>query len=132
MPKLGEYLVQPGALDAAQFEEAYRAQRVHGRRIGANLVEQGFQVLDELAEYLAALHDTPMLPPEWLEEADPRALKLVPMALIRRFNFLPLKLERECIHVAMIDPTDALQLDFLNASASRPVCTYVLPEVRIL
>lgn len=34
MPNLGEYRVQAGALAPAQSEQAaYRAQRVHGRRV---------------------------------------------------------------------------------------------------
>ncbi|MEZ4218109.1 MAG: hypothetical protein R3E88_16605 [Myxococcota bacterium] len=132
MARFGEYLREVGAIDDAQFEEAMRAQRVHGGRIGTNLVEQGYLVLEELAEYLADYHRVPLPPQDWLERPDPKALKLVPASLVRRFHLLPLRLDGARIHVAMVDPSDETQKRFVAEATHRAVVPYVLPEVRLL
>jgi hypothetical protein len=45
---------------------------------------------------------------------------------------LPLRLEREALHIAMLDPRDENQLEFVRTAANRPVVAYALPEIRIL
>lgn len=132
MARFGEYLREVGAIDDAQLDEALRAQRVHGGRLGTNLVELGYVVLEDLAQLLADYHRAPLPPQDWLERPDPKALKLVPASLVRRFHLLPLRIDERHVHVAMVDPSDAAQCDFLAQATHREVVAYVLPEVRLL
>ena len=129
---LGSYLVGQGLVKQAQLEEAKQSRSVYGGRLGTNLVELGYLGLEELATHLAAYHGLSMPPIDWLEAPDPKALKLVPMPLVRKLKILPLHLEREAIHVAMVDPRDPEQLEFVTTAANRPVVSYVLPEIRLL
>jgi hypothetical protein len=131
MGLFGEYLVSQGAISEVQLEETVRSQAVYGGRIGTSLLERGFMGLEDLAHHLAAYHGSPLPPSEWLEAPDPRASKLVPLPLIRRCKLLPLRVDRQIMHVAMQDPSDEEQLDFLGVASGRSIKAYVLPEVRL-
>jgi hypothetical protein len=130
--RFGEYLIAQGALTEQRLAEALEAQRVHGGRLGTNLIEQGYLVLEDLATLLSGFHEAPLPPTAWLERPDRRALQLVPRALIRRFHVLPLRLERDRIHVALIDPGDSHLRELIEAAAAREVAAYLLPELRLL
>ena len=128
----GDWLQQEGILTEEQIGEGHRSRSVYGGRLGTNLVEIGYLSLDELSELLVRYYGLPLAPTPWLESPDPKAIQLVPMPLIRRLKVLPLHLDRDAVHVAMLDPHDPEQLDFLVAATSRQVMPYVLPELRLL
>ena len=131
MGLFGEYLVSQGAISEAQLEETVRSQAVYGGRIGTSLLERGFMGLEDLARHLAGYHGFPLPPAAWLEAPDERASKLIPLPLIRRCRVLPLRVDRETLHVAMQDPSNQQQLDFLAVASGRSIKAYVLPEVRL-
>ena len=54
MARLGELLVQAGAITADQLQFALRYQKQHGGRLGTNLVELGFLSESALAKTLSA------------------------------------------------------------------------------
>ena len=130
--RFGEWLLEQRILTADQVDEAARSQSVYGGRLGTNLVEIGYLGLEELAEHLTRFHGLTLAPVRWLESPEEKAIKLVPMALMRRSKLLPMHLERDALHVAMLDPADREQLDFVATAANRPVVPYVLPEIRLL
>lgn len=132
MRELGQYLLENGILSEKDLDEAGNAKAVYGGRLGTNLVQLGFFQMEELAVHLSRCLGVPLPPPEWLDEPDPAALKLIPMPLVRRCKALALKLEKKRIHVVMLDPLDPQQLDFLATAAAREVAPYVLPELRLL
>jgi hypothetical protein len=80
----GSFLVGRGVRSPPQLDEALQSHSVYGGRLGTNLVELGYLALDELATHLAAYHEVPMPPIEWLEHPDPKALKLAPMRCVPR------------------------------------------------
>lgn len=130
--RFGQWLVGEGILTPDQLQEGLRSQAVYGGRLGTNLIEIGYLGLDELAEQLTRFHGLPLAPTQWLESPEEKAVKLVPMALIRRLKVLPLHLDPDAIHVAMLDPEDPEHLDFVETAACRRVVPYVLPEIRLL
>ncbi len=132
MHDLAAFLLGQGILTQTDLDEARNAKAVYGGRLGTNLVQLGFFQLEELAPLLSRAMDVPLPPPEWLDDPDPAALKLIPMPLVRRCKLLPLKLEKKQIHVVMLDPQDPKQLDFIATAADREVVPYVLPELRLL
>jgi len=132
MSRLGEYLLEQQILTPAQLQEAERSKAVYGGRLGTNLIKLGLMELEELAAHLSDVCGVPLPPVDWLEEPEKQAAQVLPMPLIRRFKLLPLKLEKTRIHVAMLDPTDPVQLDFVATAGEREVVPYVLPEVRLL
>ena len=83
-----------------------RSQAVYGGRIGTSLLERGFLGLEELAFHLSRYHGFPLPPSDWLESPDPKAIKLVPLPLIRRCKILPLWADRASLHEDMQDPSN--------------------------
>ncbi len=132
MQDLATFLLGQRILTEKDLDEARNAQAVYGGRLGTNLVQLGFFQLEELAPLLSRALEVPLPPPEWLDDPDPAALKLIPMPLVRRCKLLPLKLEKKQIHVVMLDPQDPKQLDFVATASDREVVPYVLPELRLL
>jgi len=132
MSGFGEYLLSKGVLGQPELEETLRYQNVYGGRLGTNLIDSGFTVMSELAAHLSDYHGVPLPPPEWIEAPDQKAIDLIPMLLIRRCKVLPLRLEQRRIHMAMLDPKNPEQLEFLELAAGRSVVPYVLPETRLL
>jgi len=132
MSQLGKYLLDREILSPAQIEEAQRSKAVYGGRLGTNLIKLGLMELEEVAAHLSDSCGVPLAPVEWLEEPEARAAQVLPMPLIRRYKLLPLRLEKTAIHVAMLDPNDLVQLDFIATAAARKVVPYVLPEIRLL
>lgn len=132
MRLLGAYLLKRGILSAAQLDEARRSKAVYGGRLGTNLVRLGLMELEEVAAHLSDVCGVPLAPVEWLEAPDERAAQVLPLPLIRRYKLLPLRLEKTAIHVAMLDPCDPVQLDFIATATARRVIPYVLPEIRLL
>jgi hypothetical protein len=132
MSRLGQYLLEHEILTSEQLLEAERSKAVHGGRLGTNLVKLGLLELEEVAAHLSDLWSVPLPPVDWLEQPEQRASQVLPMPLIRRYKLLPLKLEKTKIHVAMLDPSDSVQLDFVATAAGRETVPYVLPEIRLL
>jgi hypothetical protein len=132
MNRFGSYLLQKGVLTQAQLEQALCSQTVYGGRLGTNLLELGDFSLEDMAAHLTDFHDIPLPPPEWLEKPDPEAVKAVPLSIVRLCKILPLKLEQNAIHVAMLDPKNPEHLDFVAIASGREVVPYIVPEVRLL
>ncbi|HTY17727.1 MAG TPA: hypothetical protein VMH82_08365 [Myxococcota bacterium] len=128
---LGAYLVQRGVLSRDQLEQALQSQVVYGGRIGTNLVELGLLSLDAVAGHLAASLGYPLPPKAWLEEPDAMALAALPRELVERRLAIPLRLDADGLHVALLDPSDARVQAELSRAARRPVVPYVLPELRL-
>ena len=127
----GDWLAERGVVTAAQLEEARRSQSVYGGRLGTNLIELGILGLTDVAAHLTEHLGVPLAPVEWLESPDERAIALVPGALMRRLVVLPLRLERNLLHVAMLDPGNPEHMEFLATASSRRIVAYALPEVRL-
>lgn len=132
MSRLGQYLREHELLTGEQLTEAERSKATYGGRLGTNLVKLGLMELEEVAAHLSDLWGVPLPPVDWLEAPEKQASQVLPMPLIRRYKLLPLKLEKTAIHVAMLDPSDPVQLDFIATAAGREVVPYVLPEIRLL
>ncbi len=130
--QIGRFLLEQGAISEDELAEALRFQTVYGGRLGTCMIDLGYLVVEELAAYLSDYYQTPLPPPEWLDSPDPRAIQLIPLPLIRRIQVLPLQLERRGLHIAMIDPSDTEQLEFLQMASQREIIPYVLPEKRMV
>ena len=128
---LGAYLVQRGVLSREQLGQALQSQVVYGGRLGTNLVELGFLSLDAVAAHLAASSGFPLPAKEWLETPDAMALASFPRELAARHLAIPLRLDGEGLHVALLDPAEARVRGELSRAAQRPLVPYILPELRL-
>ena len=121
---LGAILTGSGLLSVAQLEEALEAQRHHGGRLGTVIAELGWLTTRQVAGAIAAQCRLELVD---LDDADvdPEAVKLLPAALARRFDALPLGFAQDgVLRLAVADPTNLRAIDDLQLAlgiAFRPV-----------
>jgi type IV pilus assembly protein PilB len=116
----GEHLVARGLITQTQLGEALLQQEASGKRLGNLLVELG--VLDDrdLAHELADLFRMPLADLGQVD-AEASALQLVPEAVARTSNILPLRLEGPHLALVVSDPLDADSIEAVRGAAGREV-----------
>jgi type IV pilus assembly protein PilB len=69
-----------------------------------------------------------LLPPDKKSPIDHEALANIPVDLMLRYHFVPLKREGEKLHVAMADPTNFEQIDEIESLLKVKLAIYVAPQ----
>jgi type IV pilus assembly protein PilB len=111
--KLGELLVSNRLLTPQQLTRALEIQCQHFQPLGQILVKEGFITEDRLLQACAAQKGVAA----WFLHRDPptkEALALVPAALCRSHQLLPVKIVGDRIILAMRDPSDIDALDMVR------------------
>ena len=130
--RLGDYLLEQGAITPDQLKEALSLQASAGARLGTNLLDLQFISLDELAHHLAAMHGCPIATEEAFQNVSHDAIKRVPKRLCERYLICPLRLERDKIlYLAMCDPQDLRTIDEVSFALGLNVRPFSAPEVRL-
>jgi len=119
--RLGDLLLERGAVTAEQLEEALRARDGKRERLGQVLVRLGLVKDDDIAALLAEQFSLPLAGPDDLSRAEPEAVKLVPEHLAREAVLLALRRDNGTLEVAVSDPLDVVSLDHLRALAHGPL-----------
>jgi hypothetical protein len=133
--KLGTLLLRNAAIGLSQLEAALRNQVLYGGRLGTNLVELGFIDLELLSTYLAELSGFPIATPTLLDDADKALLDKLGSDDAHRLRAVPLGYlgeGKDAVAVALVEPTDQMGLQTLEARLGAKVTPYVVPELRAL
>ncbi|MDY7105172.1 MAG: GspE/PulE family protein [Actinomycetota bacterium] len=129
--RLGEILIESGALDDARLQRAIAAQKERGGRLGEVLLELGLVTPGELLRAIATQFGI-----EFVDLAarriDLELVQLVPSGLARRHRALPVWSEDEVVVLAMANPADVLALDDMKAALRRPVRAVLADPDQIL
>ena len=123
---IGEILVAHGAVTAEQLAHSLRARALNGKRLGEVLHAAGVP-----SEYIArALSEQLGIPLVRLnkEPLDVAVLQMVPEAVARRCQAIPIALRDGRLTVAMVDPLDLQAVDDLERAVRRPIDIAVLPR----
>jgi type IV pilus assembly protein PilB len=123
-PKLGELLVQAGAIDEAQLKSALGEQRQWGRPLGMTLVRMGFLDEETLIETLSSQLKLPVVKLGG-KQVNPEVLELVPIDLAEKHRCIPLLVNDEggqqVLYLGMEDPSDLDALDEISFRLSEKV-----------
>lgn len=129
--KLGEILVEAGAITPHQLQMALRSQQEYGGRLGNVLVRLGFISERNLVLYLKKHLDLPGVDLARYE-VDPHALALVPKEQAKKFQVLPLSIKdkggKKHLFLAMSDPTNLEAIDAVQFSTGLAVHPVVAAE----
>ncbi len=127
---LGQILLAHELIDPDRLNEALAQQSISGRRVGAQLVELGAITEQHLAEALAAQLSLSVVDLS-TQTPEPDAIALVPEALARAEQCIPMLRRGDSVVVAVADPSQAL-LEQLGAVTGLAVTLAVAPasEVR--
>jgi len=129
--KLGERLVNMGALSKEQLGEALRSQLIHGGHLGTCLLELRFIGEDFLGNVLAEIFKVPYAAPEKFLDVPRSVTESLPVKLVDKHHAIPFALEKKTLQIAIVDPSNLRALDELAFAAGRKIRSWVAPEARI-
>ena len=134
MPKkirLGDLLVEEGALTQAQLEQALNEQKKLGLKLGKTITELGFLKEMELLKILAKQLKIPFidLKPFKFKE---KLVKKLPETLARRFRAIVLSENQNGLVVGMSDPLDIFAYDEIEKTLQEPFEQAVVSEAELL
>jgi len=126
--KIGELLVESGAVTEANVRNALGHQRAHGHghRLGRILVTMGLVSPAAVARALATQFDLPFIE---LPEVPPEVTATIPLDFQAEHRVIPFRLEvegrSERLHIAVEDPADLTVVDELRFQLRKNVRVYV-------
>ncbi len=118
--KIGEILVESGAIAPAEIDLILAQQDLSGKRFGETGVAEGFFSEDLLAQALAQQFGLEYLDLDSFIP-DPELMGELPAGLALRYHFIPVRREGGRLVVAVADPTDVLALDGLEVQLGVPL-----------
>jgi hypothetical protein len=132
MKRLGEILLDWGALDISELHTGLEACHRTGGRLGTQLLKFGFveehQLLDALSEQFGVKSVTTST----LDRTRPEILTLIPEHHARRLQAVPFQLADRDLHVAMTNPRDPVALDEIGEMTGYAVVPYVATEAAVM
>ena len=129
--KIGEILVEMGALAPAEVRLILEHQVQSGQRFGETAIARGVLSDDMVAQALSQQFDLEYVdlgtvtPDAELEESIPAELPL-------RFNFIPLQRSDDGLVIVISDPTNVAELDELEMQLDEPVVYQVAAKSKIV
>lgn len=108
--KLGEILVRENLITTQQLREALEYQRVHGGRLGLNLVKLGIISDDVITAVLSRQYGVPSINLE-LFQIEEETIKLIPHEVALKYTVLPISKVGATLTLAMADPTNVFAMD---------------------
>ena len=127
---LGEMLVAANLIDEVQMQIALAEQKQTGQRFGSTLVELKFIDENVLAAFLSKQIDVPCI--SLLHVDIPKkVLRRLTRALALECKAVPVRVDRERLEIAMVDPTDVDVIIRLEKAVEMPVTPLIAPQSSI-
>jgi type IV pilus assembly protein PilB len=128
--RIGDYLLEVGALSHEQLEEALEVQRRTGERLGRILVKLGHVSEASIAAVIERQLGVPRISlAEYVISDD--VIKLVPENLARRYKVIAIEKDDDRLTLAMADPLNVLAIDDMKLATGFEVKPVVAPEDEI-
>lgn len=108
--RLGDLLIEVGLITQEQLEKALNVQKKMGKRLGRVLVELGFiseQSMIEALEFQLGIPHVDLS----MTVIEPEVAALIPEAVAKRHQIIPIRRERGKVVLAMADPTNIFAVD---------------------
>ncbi|HKL78294.1 MAG TPA: ATPase, T2SS/T4P/T4SS family [Gammaproteobacteria bacterium] len=130
--RLGDLLVQEGIISQQQLEDALKAQKESGKKLGQIFIDQGLITEKRLLEFVADQLDIDYIDLSQYQ-IDPEAAQALSEAQARRFRAIPLKKKSDGQYqIGMADPTNVMAVDRLERILGTEVEPAVVAEEALL
>lgn len=129
--KLGELLVDAELAKWIDVDQALKAQKIFGGKLGTNLIEMGVLDGDTLADFLCRQFCLPRASRKELEEIQNDVLNLIPAKPASRLGILPVSKEGKTLILAMMDPSNEHAIDRVKCSLDVNVDVRVISEMEL-
>jgi type IV pilus assembly protein PilB len=127
--KLGDILVDNGAITLEQLGEALRVQKQSGERLDKVLINLGFVTEQDILDVLGFQPGISKI--TMPGKIDQKLLESVPEFLIRRHRIIPVKKEGNRLVVATMDPLNAVAFDDLQLVTGLNIVPIIATEKEI-
>ncbi|MCP4901494.1 MAG: hypothetical protein GY906_31400 [bacterium] len=131
MKRLGELLLDKGAIAVSELHTALEACRRLGGRLGTHLLKYGYVEEKDLLEALSEQFQLPFVSEAVLLKTTPEVLALVEPQTQQRALAVPFDLHQDRLQVAMANPRDDIALEELTANSGMKIDPYVTSESAI-
>ena len=111
--KLGEILIKHSLITREHLDKALEHQKVHGGKLGTNLVSLGFVTEEDITRCLSKQFGVPSVNLSFFE-IDGSVLELVPSEVCRKYDLIPVNKAGATLTVAMSDPTNIHAINDIN------------------
>ncbi len=108
--RMGDLLVKEKVITTEQLQQALKAQKDTGGRLGSVLVKLGFLSEEDVTNFLSRQYGVPAINLSYFE-IDPSIVKLIPYETAKRYQILPLSRVGASLTIAMVDPTNVFAMD---------------------
>jgi type IV pilus assembly protein PilB len=128
--RLGDLLVADGLLTPEQLRKALAEQKGSTDKLGSILIRLGFINEEQLIGFLSRQYGVPSITLSQLE-VDTEVLKLVPPAIAKKYEVLPVRRMGNSLALAMADPTNVFALDDISFMTNLQVLPLVASQSAI-
>jgi type IV pilus assembly protein PilB len=128
--RLGDLLVAEGLINDEQLTKALAEQRGSTEKLGTILLKLNFVQEEQLIGFLSRQYGIPSITLSQLD-IDPEVLKLVPDAIAKKYEVLPIKKSGSTLTLAMADPTNVFALDDVAFMTNLQVTPVVASQAAI-
>ena len=130
--RLGDLLVEQGAITNDQLMAALAAQKKTGQKLGRTLIQQNFVKEEQLLEILSTQLQLPYIDLKHYQ-FDPATVQKIPETMARRYRVVVLKENPDgSMLVGMADPTDIFAYDELAKHLKCNIQQAVVRESQLL
>jgi type IV pilus assembly protein PilB len=128
--RLGDLCIKMGFLTEEQLKSAMAKQEIAQERLGKICLREGLLDEEQLAKVIAAQYDYPYTELDGIK--DPELLKLVPLQLMVKYQFVPIGKVDGTLEVAISEPADFVRaLDSLEILLDMHIAIVIASEARI-
>ncbi len=125
--KIGEILLESGAITEEQLNSALQEQNKSGEKLGRILINKGVLTEQQLVETLELILGIPKVQLSRMD-IDSEVVKLLPPQLIRRNKILPVARRNNTLTLAMADPLDQQAIDDVRMASGMDVIPVLVSE----
>lgn len=128
---LGQLLLKAKLITEKQLEEAIKAQKRSGKRLGSTLVELGYISEESLITFLSRQYNVPAIN---LSEykIDTSLLRIIPYHIAKKYQLIPISRDGTGLRIAISDPSNSLAIDDVRFLSGMKVSVHVASESAIL
>jgi len=131
LERLIQHLLDKGRVTPDQIAEARRSQGFFGGQIGSHILKLGFVGEASLGEALSKVTGAPYASGERLQGASESALASLDPRTAERLLACPIERDGRTVHIAMLNPGDALTLAEVRSATGCEVDPWVTCEYRL-
>lgn len=113
-----------------QLEEALKAQRQFGGKLGETLVTMGFLTEQDIVKALSRKFGIPLVDLETVEIED-QVVRIIPSHIARRYHIMPVMKQNTTLTIAIADPTNVSTVNDIKFFAGFHVEPMIASEMAI-